>query len=261
MADTTALWALPFPESSDPVQAGASDIEALAEDVSALLTPYDDGAIGSRPTSTPGSPGIAGRTYRATDTGQLFIDYGTGWLELGQAVPLVTAFPATLLYEGRLVDLQTAAMATKGIVWRFRYRSGATTYKWEFVGGPAWAVEVATAGDVATNDTYAVPTVAGPSITLPFGGDFHVEHEAEAQHDVSGTWRITQTLAVNGTAVDADRASATVPVTTPAMLSRSKLKTGMASGAVLTLQAKTSSLGTTATLINRRLSVLPVHGI
>jgi hypothetical protein len=52
-----------------------------------LLTPYDEGAIASRPVSSPGTPGIAGREYRATDTGQLFKDYGTGWIEIAIAAP------------------------------------------------------------------------------------------------------------------------------------------------------------------------------
>lgn len=44
---------------------------------------YGVGTLAARPTSTPGSPGIGGRIYKATDgSGLLYYDYGTGWMEL-----------------------------------------------------------------------------------------------------------------------------------------------------------------------------------
>lgn len=63
-----------------------SDIDAgfaaLRDDVKAIIVGYSAGPLGSRPTSTVGSPGIAGRRYRATDTGQLFEDTGTSWEQI-----------------------------------------------------------------------------------------------------------------------------------------------------------------------------------
>lgn len=46
---------------------------------------FSQGAASSRPTSTPGSPGMQGRYYFATDTRQLSYDYGTGWINMGGA--------------------------------------------------------------------------------------------------------------------------------------------------------------------------------
>lgn len=67
---------------------------ALADDVDAKLTPYDTGTLASRPTSTLGSPGKAGRTYRSTDkAGVVDLDHGTGWVPLAPG-PAIGAFSA-----------------------------------------------------------------------------------------------------------------------------------------------------------------------
>lgn len=79
---------------------------ALAQDVDSKLTPYDSGLLSSRPTSTAGTPGKAGRWYRATDTGQLFLDHGTGWYDVGS---VLSAAGLTL---GADVNLYRAAANT-----------------------------------------------------------------------------------------------------------------------------------------------------
>jgi microcystin-dependent protein len=59
---------------------------ALADDIDGKMVGISEGPIGSRPTSTPGTPGILGRLYRATDEGgKLYFDFGTGWTEMGFA--------------------------------------------------------------------------------------------------------------------------------------------------------------------------------
>lgn len=56
--------------------------QALAEDVDATMASFAEGTLALRPDSTAPSPGIAGRFYRATDTGQVFIDTGMSWIEV-----------------------------------------------------------------------------------------------------------------------------------------------------------------------------------
>jgi hypothetical protein len=83
MADTTTKYDLPYPEGGvDFVKDGATAIQSLAEDIDDKFAGYSEGPIDSRPTSTGGTPGIAGRIYRATDTGRYYVDNGTGWDEL-----------------------------------------------------------------------------------------------------------------------------------------------------------------------------------
>jgi hypothetical protein len=60
-------------------------IAALADDIDSKFAGYSSGPLASRPVSTGGTPGITGRRYRATDTGQEFIDTGTSWMEIAEA--------------------------------------------------------------------------------------------------------------------------------------------------------------------------------
>jgi hypothetical protein len=76
---TTAKYALRRLTGSNVISDIDAGFTALADDVDLLLTPSASGTLAARPTSTVGSPGKLGRTYKATDTGQLFVDNGTGW--------------------------------------------------------------------------------------------------------------------------------------------------------------------------------------
>lgn len=83
----------PTPKYAIPTLAGsdlARDIDTLVNSslssIDSKMVGISEGPIGSRPTSTPGSPGVLGRQYRATDeAGKLYFDFGTGWIELGFA--------------------------------------------------------------------------------------------------------------------------------------------------------------------------------
>jgi hypothetical protein len=77
--DPNGLRALTGSNVGSDIDAG---FKALRDDISAKFAPYSAGPLGSRPPSTTGSPGIAGRRYRATDTKQEFIDTGTSWVQV-----------------------------------------------------------------------------------------------------------------------------------------------------------------------------------
>jgi hypothetical protein len=83
---TTAKHALRRLSGSNAILDVDAGFEALADDIDAKLTPYDAGLLAARPTSTSGSPGKAGRTYRVTSgsqAGVVFLDTGTSWVPLG----------------------------------------------------------------------------------------------------------------------------------------------------------------------------------
>jgi hypothetical protein len=80
--DQTTKYALRKLQGSNAVSDVDAGLAALADDVDAIMATDSQGLLANRPTSTPGSPGKAGRYYRATDTGQLFRDHGTGWVEI-----------------------------------------------------------------------------------------------------------------------------------------------------------------------------------
>lgn len=81
-------------------------------------------------------------------------------------------------------------------VWYFRFANGATTYKWEFIGGSDAIVSVATAETTAATTFVALAT-AGPSFTLSRGGDYDIELQCDSAgtagtgaamgYDVAGT--------------------------------------------------------------------------
>jgi len=130
---TTPRSAIPYPSAGDtpdlPTQMTAisTALEDQAKD--------DQGPYASRPTSTPISPGIAGRYYYATDRGVVYRDTGTGWKPVN-GVEQGTLLPAGAPADYTLFDL--IVNENQGIIWTFRYVSTEATYKWVFVGGPQY---------------------------------------------------------------------------------------------------------------------------
>lgn len=130
----TTKYAIPTLAGSDL----ARDIDTLVTSslnaIDAKMVGYSEGPIGSRPTSTPGSPGVAGREYRATDTGQLFKDTGTGWFELGtlpgdlKATARATAPDGWLLCDGAAVSRSTYAALFAALSTTYGSGDGSTTF-------------------------------------------------------------------------------------------------------------------------------------
>lgn len=93
----------------------------------------------------------------------------------GGMVPVVTSLPP-LPHDGMVVDL--VADSSKGVVWRFRYRSGSPSgYRWEFVGGHALYAVVDT--DQGTSSTTYV-ALGGPSVVVPLTGEYSVAFGASS---------------------------------------------------------------------------------
>jgi microcystin-dependent protein len=118
----------PTPKHAIPTLAGSDLVRDIDTNVNSALTAIDskmvaisEGPIGSRPTSTPGSPGVLGRQYRATDQGgKLYFDFGTGWTEMGfagsahepgdlKATARSSAPAGWLMCDGSLVSTTTYA--------------------------------------------------------------------------------------------------------------------------------------------------------
>jgi hypothetical protein len=53
--------------------------QAMATAIDSQTAIFSQGVFASRPVSTPGTPGKTGRFYYATDTLELYYDFGTGW--------------------------------------------------------------------------------------------------------------------------------------------------------------------------------------
>lgn len=69
--------------------------------------------------------------------------------------------------------IATDSLTVPTFVWNFRYASGATTLKWEFIGGADAYVTVAT-DETTTSTTFAALATAGPSFVISRQGDYDV---------------------------------------------------------------------------------------
>lgn len=167
------------------------------------------------------------------------------------AYPPITVLPTTPT-DGQVVYY--TADATNGVVWAFKYRTAsASASKWEFAGGAPLTARVA-ASETTASTTYVALTTAGPSVALPFAGDYDVRIGGRIAN-TSGTDASAMSFDVGGTgAVDADAA---VGVTAGAVNVASHVrKTG---ATAVTLTAKYRVVSGTGTFIERWMEVLPVR--
>lgn len=154
----------------------------------------------------------------------------------------VTALPSAP-YDGQ--EVHYAADATNGIIWHLRYRSASSSsYKWEYVGGPALSSEVS-AGESTTSTTFAALATAGPSVTVPLAGDYVVAIGAKGYMSPADIQEGVMSFDIGGTgAVDADGLSITHPTTSSvkgSTSSRLRTKTAIAASTSLVAKYRTSA--------------------
>lgn len=223
-------------------------------------------ATGLRPgvctsTTRPGTP-YTGQCIFETDTLRYLVWQGSSWVSLSGTSTVVSSLPSSPI-DGQIIDY--IADSTNGIVWRFRYRSASTSsYKWEFIGGPAAYSYVGPNdynGSRQTINTLAFGDLAtvGPSFVTPFAGDwdcsFNVTTEQTgtasqvrvwATGDSSLSWNFGDSQAFNGNQLNATH-TGTIR------------RTSLASGSTIKLQYAVSNAGVSAYFWNRRLYVTPVR--
>ena len=111
--------------------------------------------------------------------------------------PIVSTLPGAPA-DGQIVMFQTAAMATDGVVWSFRYRAAAANNKWEFIGGGPWRSQpVITGGAAAPSTANQYLSLNGQPntvVTVPLAGYYQVEWGCNIWHNVAGT---TSTMAIS----------------------------------------------------------------
>lgn len=103
-------------------------------------------------------------------------------LDLIATPTLVTSMPGSPT-DGDEVFLQTAAMATAGLCWHFRYEASASSaHKWEFLGGGSYIAESTFADTgtivVSTTPTFARTLTGAAAVTvMPFfaAGEYEAE--------------------------------------------------------------------------------------
>lgn len=144
---------------------------------------------GGSSVTNPLTSDSLGRAFAWTERVPLKIDYsGTGitaYTEYRGDASQPT-FESTLPaspYDGQEIYFQDANMATAGVVWHLRYRSGGGTYKWESVGGPPLlARNVTGQSSLAVSSGVATAFSPAVTITLPAAGDYLLRYGAYLGH-------------------------------------------------------------------------------
>ncbi|MBI4034362.1 DUF2190 family protein, partial [Candidatus Saccharibacteria bacterium] len=204
--------------------------------------------------NTAGDPtGVAGGLYYNSNSASIRAYQNGAWSGLNGSIG--TSFPANP-EDGD--EYTYVADGTNGVYWHFIYRSA--TSKWIFTGGAPLVSEVTTS-ESTSSGTYTALATAGPSITLPFAGDYDVKIEVLAgnQGGTSAAPIMSYDIGATG-AVDADGTNTNgmyVGDTRGGYWSAERRKTGL--GAVtLTAKYKANS-GAAVYFGNRRMLVWPIQ--
>lgn len=182
-------------------------------------------------------------------------------------IPVVSALPSNP-YNGQ--EIYVEADATNGVYWHLVYRAlhadGTTdtsSYKWHCLGGGALHAVQSNDWTTITNTAYATDA-NGPSITVPFGGDYDVEFSAGFADIVFGSgaeMRVVPAVSV-ATADDTTKpwiTHANSSINAPAGGGRVVPLTGLAASAVIQIYARVTTSGPTGRLFNRRMRVTPIR--
>lgn len=241
--------------TGDAATAFRTTTNAIIAWLEANATLTGSGLLADRPTSTPGSPGITGRKYYATDTGVEYRDTGTSWIALG--VELVTTLPASP-FNGQIVDY--LADATNGVVWRLRYRAAsASPYKWEFVGGSPLHGTDTTGGTRAGGAGFGnlTGTGVGPQITVPRAGDYEIAFGALVTNNSPGA-RVEVAIQVGAAAVSVDNTAAAAEDANAAISPWRQVRRTVTAPATA-IALRYASSGGTANFSERELIVIPTR--
>lgn len=198
--------------------------------------------VGPGYDTTPGGLGLS----------PAYLGGATATASLSASSTSGTTFPAAPA-DGQ--EYVYVADSTNGVFWRFRWYA-ASSY-WAFIGGPPLYNEILTS-EATTSASYVDLGTVGPSIALPFAGDYDVTIGADVR--LSAAERAQMSYQIGGTgAVDADSIENTFgAVTTIAGVSlmRSRRKSGL-TAVTLTAKYKTQN-GTSSSFLNRFMRVVPV---
>jgi hypothetical protein len=171
----------------------------------------------------------------------------SGASEAPATIARVSSFPGSPV-DGEEVDY--VASSGSGIVWRFRFRSAGTTHKWEFIGGSP--LSSATAGDITTASPTNVALTGGPSVTLPFAGEYAIDLSLTMNPASSGIALATAFVGTNETGAVAMIAAANQSI----LRSQVGVYKAAASEAVTIKVRNANSILTR--FVNARISVVPV---
>jgi hypothetical protein len=189
VGSSTSRLALPYPVGSDPTNVPA-DIQRLANALDGIAMTYSEGTAGARPAA-----GQHGRIYYSTDSGAVYYDYGSGWIQLNVTPASIAQAKGDLLIGSGAGQLARLPVGSDGQV--LQALSGTPNgVQWANVAGTPAALPGATAGA-----RFVGGTVAGSPASGTFqAGDFVIDQTGEIwvcfQSGSPGYWRSAHAPAI-----------------------------------------------------------------
>jgi hypothetical protein len=172
--------------------------------------------------------------------------------------PLVSALPGSPV-DGQ--ECYYVADATNGVVWHLVYRAAdASSYKWQFIGGPPLYAVVDTSQTTNSN-AYTALTTAGPSITLPLAGDYMIEIATFAQNTTAAAYATVMSYDLGGTAAtDADACqNVSSGQFDGANVTSVRRKTSLAAATAVVAKYRTNLAAAVGAWANRTMKATPVR--
>lgn len=159
-----------------------------------LLDQFGRGKTSSLPAdianvyaARPAAAGLPnGVRFYAIDKTMEWVVYNGAWVLSRVHAPEVTSLPGAPIDQQECIFV---ADATAGAKWHLRYRAAsASAYKWEYVGGSPLSGYV---GGPLHSSGVAYADVGGPTVVVPVGGDYWVDHGATGYAD-NGAYVVRQ---------------------------------------------------------------------
>lgn len=253
----TARLALPYPAGTDPADVPA-DLGALATALDSVAID-DQGLFADRPVSTPGTPGIRGRFYWATDQGILYRDHGTGWTAFVPRPTVVDELPASPS-DGQVALLSPGMDASDPVFTAvFRNSSGV----WHVAGGSAFATDTnVTSPPPVVLANSAIYGTAGLSLIAPWAGRYRVRVEAEASIPGAGSYAVLSYQATGAdntpSAMDLRSSSRAIGGGYEFLMGRTT-EIDLAAGATVTMYRRAGAANVSLTLEWRQLTIWPLY--
>ena len=193
--------------------------------------------IGNAQIASGAAIGISKLAGYPSDGTKVLKGDGT-WGTTGLNITYQTTLPGSPTDGQYTILVDSTSAPTYNLLLRYN----STDAKWGYIGGTGIYAEVTTTEAHGGGGTYTALTTAGPSIALPYGGDWFVEVGFDRTAAVNATADTLMSYDIGGTgAVDADAARAGQSATgAPDSVMRRRKKTGL-TAVTLTAKYKTNA--------------------
>ena len=115
------------------------------------------------------------------------VNAGTVVIEERLVTPFSTYLPSRNVVHGQETDVLYQAGNQGYVNWRFKYNEAGTVDPWQFAGGPGYIDFKTPVVSGTGTGTAWFGTTSGPTITIPYTGEYTLSGGAEATSDANNT--------------------------------------------------------------------------